>query len=313
MTREEREFVYMCNLEDIDKQGDTVRDGMRDLAREVICRFPNLCLSFTKRGRVWAGDDKVTYSSTNQFNIADKRDPYTSLAKMSNQGKRYIDSSSSNKPYYGISHKDIRLKNNEKKSTNIKAIIKVLKNLKVHEQFTESYTVKGHVRFVSKLNDYKRVMHSSLNGNDYYKTQINIKEIHNMVQHGYKPVTGTFKEAFERYYTHYENNEKARAWSPAIYHVFKNVVTDKYTVTRATLKTGADSIKLFLNLQNPEIICERVTEKDVPEIISDRMAVMDMGMDMDIGNDLARVTESRYYEGTGMREKPNRWWVILDE
>ena len=313
MAREETEVVCMRNLEDIDKQGDTIRDGMRDLAREVICRFPNLCLSFTKRGRFWAGDNTVTYSPTNQLTVADKRDPYTSLARMSNQGKRWIDSSRSNKPYYGISHKDIKLKGNEKKSTNIKAIIKVLKNLKVHEQFTESYTAKGHARFMSKLNDYKRVMHSRLNGESYYNTQIDVKEVHNMIQHGYKPVTDIFKEAFERYYTHYENNEKARAWSPAVYHVFKNVVTDRYTVTRATLKTGTDSIKLFVNLQNPETICEGVSEERMPEIILDRMSVMDMGMDMDIANNLVKVTESKYYEGTGMKEKPNRWWVILDE
>ena len=51
----------------------------------------------------------------------------------------------------------------------------------------------------------------------------------------------------------------------------------------------------------------------MPEIILDRMSVMDMGMDMDIANNLVKVTESKYYEGTGMKEKPNRWGVILDE
>ena len=314
MTRtKETEFICMRSLEDIDKQGDTIRDGMRDLAREVICCFPRLCLSFTKTGYRLAHSGEINYTTTNQLNIADKRDPYTSLARMSNQGKRWVYSNSSNKTYYGISHKDIKLKGSEKKSTNIKAIIKVLKNLKVHEQFTESYTAKGHARFISYLNDHKRVMHSRLNGESYYNTQIDVKEVHNMIQHGYKPVTDTFKEAFDRYYTHYENNEKARAWRPAIYHVFKNVVTDRYTVTRATLKTGSDSMNLFINLQNPETICERVIEKDIPEIIFDRMSVIDMGIDMDVANDSARVTESKYYEGTGMREKPNRWWIILDE
>ena len=314
MTRtKETEFICMRSLEDIDKQGDTIRDGMRDLAREVICCFPRLCLSFTKTGYRLTHSGEINYTTTNQINIADKRDPYTSLARISNQGKRWIDSSSSSKPYYGISHKDIKLKGSEKKSTNIAAIIKVLKNLKVHEQFTESYTAKGHARFISYLNDHKRVMHSRLNGESYYNTQIDVKEVHNMIQHGYKPVTDTFKEAFQRYHTHYENNEKARAWSPAVYHIFKNAITDRYTVTRATLKTGTDSVKLFVNLQNPETICERVTEKDVPEILFDRMSVMDMGMDMDIANNLVTVTESKYFEGTGMKEKPNRWWVTLDE
>ena len=314
MTRtKETEFICMRSLEDIDKQEDTIRDGMRDLAREVICCFPRSCLSFTKTGYRLAHSGEINYTTTNQLNIADKRDPYTSLARISNQGKRWVYSSSSNKTYYGISHKDIKLKGSEKKSTNIKAIIKVLNNLKVHEQFTESYTAKGHTSFMSYLNDYKRVMHSRLNGESYYNNGVDIEEIHNMIQHGYKPVTATFKEAFERYYTHYENNEKARVWSPAIYHVFKNVVTDRYTVTRATLKTGSDSMNLFINLQNPETICERVIEKDIPEIIFDRMSVIDMGIDMDVANDSARVTESKYYEGTGMREKPNRWWIILDE
>jgi len=323
MAHSKRRLVRFNSLKDITEfyEGSKYEPAkVIPLLKEIVCTYPNLCVNLV--ATVYDGgteDENILFPP--YALVAFKSDPSREFCRVSQNSSRWVGNES--RPEYVISpnrqvdmfSRDYR----EKRSTKIKEIMKTMKKYSPKDESSLYLGNVGTYDLTHNLNSEKTKAWEEFCGEkSHYKDP---EEIASMIAQGYVPVSEAYIRAIERHKKYQENADKMRKWSPSVYHIFKDDVTEKYTVHKYKCvfsKGSHDAKKGRINILEPvndkQPIQYQVCREELPDAIDQKMSVMEITTDP---NELAikalTYSDPAYYKGVGTLQSPNRWWVLLDE
>ena len=311
-----KETVIFNSIEDVDKW-ELKHNKLKPapLMKEILLAYPKLCLGVTCSVHNYGTPEESRIPKTH-VSVTLKADPTYQIATISQYGSRYVNGAV--KREYQLQHSEISNTYREKRSTKVSEIMKVLKRLGAKGTAIDSeektiYSPEAHDTYIMEkhINKVKKkAMVQCVGENNTYKDP---EEIASMIAQGYEPATNEYKKAIMQYKENFRAFESKRSWFPTIYHVFKNNVTEKFSMweykstlgSKSSYMTIYGSIILVSADADKGWIAKEVCEEELPDFISRKISVMEIA---DEGREYPIA-----YEDVGIQCSPNRWWVIADE